>query len=144
MTGCDGPVIAYSWPSQHKVLSYAVDETSMYHDVSNFRDFLKALAEQSWVSEVVIVAHSLGARLVVPAVAYVYRAAAGSDSRNLSNIILDSPDIDREQFESDISAHALAAAKGARAPRLTLSCPHQDTAPAAHSPPPPHPPPGSP
>src|SRR3546814_16213529 len=83
MTGFDGPVIAYSWPSQHKVLSYAVDKTNMYHDVRNFRDFLKALAEQSWVSEVVIVAHSPGARLVVPAVAYVDRPAAGSDRRNI-------------------------------------------------------------
>src|SRR3546814_14802106 len=86
----------------------------MYHDVRNFRDFLKALAEQSWVSEVVIVAHSLGARLVVPAVAYVDRAAAGSDSRNISNIILASPDIDRETFERDISAAVLAAAQVAR------------------------------
>src|SRR3546814_16304429 len=86
MTGFDGPVIAYSWPSQHKVLSYAVDETNMYHDVRNFRDFLKALAEQSWVSEVVIVAHSLGARLVVPAVAYVAPAAAGrSEERRVEN-----------------------------------------------------------
>src|SRR3546814_6860948 len=59
MTGFDGPVIAYSWPSQHKVLSYAVDETNMYHDVRNFRAFLKALAEQPWVTAVVIVAHSL-------------------------------------------------------------------------------------
>src|SRR3546814_1226618 len=92
----------------------------MYHDVRNFRDFLKALAEQSWVSEVVIVAHSLGARLVVPAVASVDRAAAGSDSRNISNIILASPDIDRETFERDISADVLAAAKVARARRITV------------------------
>src|SRR3546814_4310396 len=121
MTGFDGPVIAYSWPSQHKVLSYAVDETNMYHDVRNFRDFLKALAEQSWVSEVVIVAHSLGARLVVPAVAYVDRAAAGSDSRHISNIILASPDIHRETFERDIYAAELAAAKVARPRRITVS-----------------------
>src|SRR3546814_1741148 len=131
MTGFDGPVIAYSWPSQHKVLSYAVDETNMYHDVRNFRDFLKALAEQSWVSEVVIVAHSLGARLVVPAVAYVDRAAAGSDSRNISNIILASPDIDRETFERDISADVLAAAKVARARRITVYVSLKDKALAA-------------
>src|SRR3546814_20308112 len=83
MTGCDGPGIAYSWPSKHKVLSYAGDETNMYHDVRNFRAFLKALAEQPWVTEVVIVAHSLGARLVVPAIAYVDRAAARSEERRV-------------------------------------------------------------
>src|SRR3546814_6552782 len=53
MTGFDGPIIEYSWPSQGKILSYVVDETNMYHDVRNFRDFLKSLAEQQWVKEIV-------------------------------------------------------------------------------------------
>lgn len=48
MTGFDGPIVEYSWPSQGKLLSYAVDETNMYHDVRNFRLFLKALAERPW------------------------------------------------------------------------------------------------
>src|SRR3546814_20498696 len=56
-------IIEYSWPSQGKILSYVVDETNMYHDVRNFRDFLKSLAEQQWVKEIVLVSHSLGARL---------------------------------------------------------------------------------
>lgn len=120
MTGFDGPVIAYSWPSQHDVLSYAVDETNMYHDVRNFREFLRTLAEQPWVREVVIVSHSLGARLVVPAIAYVDRAAPSADSRNISNIILASPDIDRESFERDISDGVLTAAKVSRDRRITL------------------------
>src|SRR3546814_3082750 len=88
MTGFDGPIIEYSWPSQGKILSYVVDETNMYHDVRNFRDFLKSLAEQQWVKEIVLVSHSLGARLVVPAVAYVDRTSTRADSSNISNIIL--------------------------------------------------------
>ncbi|WOF42158.1 alpha/beta hydrolase [Sphingopyxis indica] len=131
MTGFDGPVIAYSWPSQHDVLGYAVDETNMYHDVRNFRDFLKSLAEQPWVREVVIVSHSLGARLVVPAIAYVDRAAPSADSRNISNIILASPDIDRETFERDISDGVLTAAKVARDRRITLYVSLKDKALAA-------------
>ena len=131
MTGFDGPVIAYSWPSQHDVLGYAVDETNMYYDVRNFRDFLKALAEQPWVKEVVIVSHSLGARLVVPAIAYVDRAAPSADSRNISNIILASPDIDRESFERDISDGVLTAAKVARDRRITLYVSLNDKALAA-------------
>src|SRR3546814_13994683 len=70
-------------------------------------------------------------RLVVPAVAYVDRAAAGSDSRNISNIILASPDIDRETFERDISADVLAAAKLARARRITAYVSLKDKALAA-------------
>src|SRR3546814_13544947 len=73
----------------------------MYHDVRNFRDFLKSLAEQQWVKEIVLVSHSLGARLVVPAVAYVDRTSSRADSSNISNIILASPNLHRETFERD-------------------------------------------
>ena len=131
MTGFDGPVIAYSWPSQHRVLGYAVDETNMYHDVRNFREFLKALAEQPWVREVVIVSHSLGARLVVPAIAYVDRAAPSADSRNISNIILASPDIDRESFERDVADGVLTPAKVARSRHITVYASLKDKALAA-------------
>lgn len=131
MTGFDGPVIEYSWPSQHKLLSYAVDETNMYHDVRNFRDFLKTLAERPWVKEVVIVSHSLGARLVIPAVGYVDATSSSADSSNISNIILASPDIDRETFERDIEEEVLAARRVARDRRLTVYVSHADKALAA-------------
>ena len=131
MTGFDGPTVAYSWPSQHDVFGYMVDETNMYHDVRNFRDFLKALAEQPWVKEIVIVSHSLGARLVVPAIAYVDRAAPSADSRNISNIILASPDIDRETFERDIADGALTPAKVARDRHITIYVSLRDKALAA-------------
>src|SRR3546814_11048926 len=81
----------------------------MYHDVRNFRDFLKSLAEQQWVKEIVLVSHSLGARLVVPAVAYVDRTSSRADSSNISNIILASPDIDREPFERVTEEEVLSA-----------------------------------
>src|SRR3546814_3788588 len=66
-----------------------------------------------------------------PAIAYVDRAAAGSDSRNISNIILASPDIDRETFERDISADVLAATKVARARHITAYVSLKDKALAA-------------
>lgn len=131
MTGFDGPIIEYSWPSQGKFLSYVVDETNMYHDVRNFRDFLKSLAEQDWVKEIVIVSHSLGARLVIPAVAYVDRASSNADSSNISNIILASPDIDRETFERDIEAEVLSARRVANDRRITIYASRADKALAA-------------
>jgi esterase/lipase superfamily enzyme len=120
MTGFDGPVIEYSWPSQGEVLSYAVDETNMYHDVRNFRDFLKTLAERPWVKEIVVVSHSLGARLVIPAIAYVDRTSSSADSSNISNVILASPDIDRETFERDIEEEVLAPRRVANDRRITV------------------------
>jgi len=131
MTGFVGPVIEYSWPSQGEVLSYAVDETNMYHDVRNFRDFLKTLAERPWVKEIVIVSHSLGARLVIPAISYVDRTSSSADSSNISNVILASPDIDRETFERDIEEEVLSARRVAVGRRITLYVSHADKALAA-------------
>ena len=109
MTGFDGPVIEYSWPSQGQVLKYAVDETNMYHDLRNFGDFLRDLADRPWVKEIVIVSHSLGARLVIPAIATADRLSRRAGrTTNISNIILASPDVDRETFERDIANDVLA------------------------------------
>ena len=131
MTGFDGPVVEYSWPSQGKLLGYVVDETNMYHDVRNFRDFLKTLAEQTWVKEIVIVSHSLGARLVIPAISYVDRTSSSADSSNISNVILASPDIDRETFERDIAGEVLSPQRVARDRRITVYVSHADKALAA-------------
>ena len=120
MSHFDGPIIHYSWPSQGNLLSYAVDETNMYWDERNFRNFLTKLARAEWAKEIVIVAHSLGARLVTPAVDYVDRTSTNADSSNISNIILASPDVDREDFERDIAEEVLAARRVNNDRRVTV------------------------
>jgi pimeloyl-ACP methyl ester carboxylesterase len=120
MTGFDGPVIAYSWPSQGKAVAYATDETNMYWDQISFRTFLTKLAEQPWATETVIVSHSLGARLVLPAIEYVDANSKDSDARNISNIILASPDIDREDFEREVKTQLLTESKIMRDRRIHI------------------------
>ncbi|MCE2730053.1 MAG: alpha/beta hydrolase [Sphingomonadaceae bacterium] len=120
MSNFDGPIIHYSWPSQGNLLSYAVDETNMYWDERNFRNFLTKLARAEWVKEIIIVSHSLGARLVTPAVEYVDRTSINADSSNISNIILASPDVDREDFERDIAEEVLAARRVNNDRRVTV------------------------
>lgn len=120
MSNFDGPIVHYSWPSQGNLLSYAVDETNMYWDERNFRNFLTKLARTEWVKEIVIVSHSLGARLVIPAVEYVDRTSTNVDSSNISNIILASPDVDREDFERDIAEEVLAARRVNNDRRVTV------------------------
>jgi esterase/lipase superfamily enzyme len=120
LTQFDGPIIQYSWPSQGNLLSYAVDETNMYWDERNFRNFLTKLARTEWVKEIVIVSHSLGARLVIPAVEYVDRSSTNADSSNISNVILASPDVDREDFERDIAEEVLALRRVNNDRRITV------------------------
>ena len=128
MTGFDGPIVQYSWPSQGKLLSYAVDETNMYWDERNFRKFLQKLATQDWVKEIVIVSHSMGARLVIPAVEFVDRNSANADSSNISNLILASPDVDRQDFERDIIEEVLSARRVNNDRRITSYASAQDKA----------------
>ena len=132
MTAFDGPVIEYSWPSQGEVLKYAVDETNMYHDVRHFGAFLRTLADRPWVKEIVIVSHSLGARLVIPAVATADRLSRRAGrTTNISNIILASPDIDRETFERDIADEVLEPERVERGRHITIYVSLRDRALAA-------------
>ena len=128
MTGFDGPIIQYSWPSQGRLLSYAVDETNMYWDERNFRKFLQKLATQPWVKEIVIVSHSMGARLVIPAVEFVDRNSSHADSSNISNMILASPDVDRQDFERDIIEEVLSTRRVNNDRRITIYASAKDKA----------------
>ena len=120
LTGFDGPIIQYSWPSQGALTKYAVDETNMYWDERNFRTFLTRLARDPAVKEIILVSHSMGARLVIPAVEYVDATSTNADSSNISNIILAAPDVDREDFERDIAEEVLAARRVNNDRRITI------------------------
>lgn len=128
LTGFTGPVIQYSWPSQGELLKYAVDETNMYWDERNFRRFLMKLAEQSWTREIVLISHSLGARLVIPAVEYVDKNSTNADSSNISNIILAAPDIDRQFFEREISEEILSERRILNNRRIVVYASSEDKA----------------
>ncbi len=128
LTAFDGPVIQYSWPSEGSLLGYAVDETNMYWDGRNFQKFLQKLAGKAWTKEIVLVSHSLGARLVIPAVEYVDLASSNQDSSNISNIILASPDVDREDFERDIVEEVLSARRVNNDRRITVYVSSKDKA----------------
>ncbi len=124
----EGPVIHYSWPSIGELLSYTVDQTSVTWDVANFRRFLKKLAEQPWAKDIVIVSHSMGARLALPGVLYVDRTARPGDASNISKIILASPDADRQNFEQNIGRRILSPARVRAGRRMTIYLSGRDQA----------------
>ena len=123
-----GPAILYTWPSRGELLSYGVDQTNMYWDERNFRNFLARLAEQPWVTDITLVAHSLGSRLVISAVEYVDRNALRQDAGNISRIILASPDIDRQEFERDAGIGILAKRMVDSGRRVTIYLSGKDKA----------------
>ncbi len=128
LTEFAGPIIQYSWPSQGALFGYLVDETNLGWDEQNFRRFLTKLATRNWTKEIILVSHSMGARLVIPAVEFVDRTSPNADSSNISNIILASPDIDRQDFERDIAEEILSPRRIARNRRITVYVSRRDRA----------------
>jgi esterase/lipase superfamily enzyme len=128
LTNFGGPVIQYSWPSQGQLLKYPVDETNMYWDERNFRKFLMRLARQDWTKEIILVSHSLGARLVLPSVEYVDQISTRTDSSIISNIILVSPDVDTQDFERDIAEELLSTQRVENGRRVTVYASAKDRA----------------
>lgn len=131
LTEFPGPMVHYSWPSHGAFLSYAVDESNNNWDQRNFRDFLFQLANRPWAREIVLVSHSMGARLIVPAIAYLDQMAPGRQAGSIDNIIMISADVDRETFERDIAEQVLTAAKVNAGRRITLYVSLADNALAA-------------
>lgn len=128
LSGLDIPVVHYSWPSQGELFKYVADETNMYYSERQFRNFLTRLAQQPWTKEIILVAHSLGVRLVIPALEYVDENSSNADASNISNIILASPDIDQQDFDRDIFKTILNPARVKNGRRITVYLSARDRA----------------
>jgi esterase/lipase superfamily enzyme len=128
LTNFEGAVIHYSWPSQAKIISYTVDETNAAWDNNNFFELLKKLSSDSAIKQVIVVSHSLGTRLVLPAIAKLDGFDAESNRNSVNQIILASADIDREDFESNFADRLLAQKQVQNGRLVTLYVSGRDTA----------------
>jgi esterase/lipase superfamily enzyme len=98
--GFDGVPYAFSWPSKADPLAYPYDRDSADASQGHLAEFLDLIAKRTTAKKIHIVAHSVGARLVVDA---LYPAKAPSSvARNakIGEIILAAADIDRSVLES--------------------------------------------
>lgn len=98
--GFDGASILFSWPSRGRPADYTIDEASAEAAVPDLREFLTALASETGVRVIHVVAHSMGNRALLRALADVE-----SDPRVpqvFRNVVLAAPDIDRDVFTRDL------------------------------------------
>ena len=94
-----GVAVHYSWPSAGNPLGYAYDRDS----VLIARDGLDALISDvraAGAQSIVLVAHSLGAQLVMETLRQRAIARPGSVARDIDGVVLISPDIDVQLFRS--------------------------------------------
>lgn len=117
-----GAPISYSWPSDGKTANYIKDETDIEWSTPNFEQFLLMVAETTGARTVHLIAHSMGNRALLNALASIVRRRGDPAGPLFNQIVLTAPDIDAGVFKN----LALAVQKGAE--RTTLYASSNDVA----------------
>ena len=93
--------VLFSWPSRGQLLHYVYDRESANFSRTDLADFLRVIARNPGVTDVVVLAHSMGAWLATESL----RQLALEDGRvpkKISNVILASPDLDVDVFRRQV------------------------------------------
>jgi esterase/lipase superfamily enzyme len=96
-SNADAAPILFTWPSAGKLFDYNYDRESTIYSRDGLETVLRLLAEDSQVSDVTVLAHSMGTWLTMESL----RQMAIRDRRvapKIKNVILASPDIDVDVF----------------------------------------------
>jgi esterase/lipase superfamily enzyme len=118
-----GVPIFYSWPSQGKLLDYAVDETNAVWTVPHLRQFLAEVARQSGAKQIHLIAHSMGNRALTGALKELAYQSTDAGIPRFDQVLLTAPDIDADVFKNDIAPAITKAAA-----RVTLYASSNDAA----------------
>jgi len=96
--GFKGAPILYSWPSKGSLLGYLSDEENVAQTVGNLKQFLEEVASQSGATVVHLIAHSMGNRALLPAVAQLASDPHFKDFKKFHDLVSAAPDVDRDVF----------------------------------------------
>ncbi len=114
--------ILFSWPSKGEVIPYTHDATNAEVSAGHFKSFLKDVAQRSGAKSLVLIAHSMGNRVLTTALKEIGLAMQEGDGPLVREIILAAPDIDKDVFRQ--AAAALMRTCG----RVTLYASDRDKA----------------
>jgi esterase/lipase superfamily enzyme len=117
----DAEPVLFSWPSRGRLFDYNYDRESATFSRGDLAEVLRAAARSPDVSDVVVLAHSMGAWVTMEAI----RQIALQDGRvpaKISNVILASPDLDIDVFRRQVTEI------GPDRPRITIFISRHDRA----------------
>lgn len=120
-SGADVAPIMFTWPSRASVFDYVYDKESTNYSRDALEELLRRASSNPEISEVTIMAHSMGSWLTVEAL----RQMAIRDGRvaaKIQNVILASPDLDVDVFRKQWEA------MGDMKPKFTLFVSRDDRA----------------
>jgi esterase/lipase superfamily enzyme len=98
-----GKVMLYSWPSAGRVIDYWTDEDSALIAAHRFQQLLHDILSTR-IKRIYIVAHSMGTRIAIPAIAALN--AEGVDVSKVSELMLAAADFNEIQFKDLAAAFA--------------------------------------
>nr|WP_307159207.1 alpha/beta hydrolase [Rhizobium paknamense] len=114
------PVI-FTWPSRASIFDYNYDKESTNYSRDALEDMLTRIVRDPQVSEVTVMAHSMGSWLAVESLRQMAIRRGRVDPK-IANVILASPDLDVDVFGRQMMA------LGPRPPHFTLFVSQDDRA----------------
>ena len=99
----DAAPVLFTWPSRGKFLSYLYDKESAAYSRDALEEVLHEAVQTPEVKEVSIVAHSMGAWLIMEALRQS-GIRNGTLNPKIKQVVLASPDIDSDVFAQQFSA----------------------------------------
>lgn len=117
----DAAAILFAWPSEAHVAGYVTDKDAVLYSRDQLVALLTMLAKKRSIAKVTVVAHSMGAWLMLEALRQL-RLTGKTDVINRLHVILASPDIDIDVFRAGIDVI------GPMSPPMTLLVSRDDRA----------------
>lgn len=96
-----GVPLFYSWPSQGKLSGYSADLSTADRSAAQLADFLTQVATETGARQIHLIAHSLGNRALVGALARL--GQSNVDTLKFPQVVFAAPDLDAAQFATDIA-----------------------------------------
>jgi esterase/lipase superfamily enzyme len=100
----DGIPILFAWPSQGQVTAYETDKESARYSVSYLVALLTMLSRSPEVSDILVVAHSMGGMLTMEALRQLRSEGKKQVIARLGRVMLAAPDIDAQTFRAQVQA----------------------------------------
>lgn len=117
----DAAPVLFTWPSRGNMLDYVYDRESTIYSRYGLGELLTAVTESSDVSDVTVIAHSMGTWLTMEALRDM-AMRNGRVSPKIHTVVLASPDIDIDVFQRQITE------MGDKRPRFTIFSSRNDVA----------------
>lgn len=98
----DGAMFVFSWPSQGSMFKYATDKVTADASAQALLSFLQAVESATGAENIHVIAHSMGNRILLPALAMADSTLRG----RLREVILAAPAVPRAEFLNWLDAIA--------------------------------------